>query len=209
MKTMACVAILLALVGMASADITLEVVPVDNSPGGAPLDGFITQDLVVTTDTDWLSAEMAVTLDTPGQIYQDALGNTNPQSPNPAFFPIAASLEFDTYVSNGVLGESVSVTGVIIIPPDLTAFSIDHINILWYTTATEDIGTLALARVTLAETANGMWEFWATAVPQGGPRAEVLGGIVENGVMYIPEPATFGICAICSLVCLRREPKSR
>ena len=196
--------ILAAVTCMASADITLEVVPVDNS---AELTGYVTQDLVVTTDTDWLSAQMAVTLDAPGQIYQDALGNVHPLSPNPAFFPVAPSLAFDTYVSNGVLGESVSTTHPICLDFCNGIFDTDHISILWYTTATDDIGELALARVTLAEGANGTWRFAATAEPQDGPRVEVLDGIVENGVMYIPEPATLSLLTIGGLALIRRKRK--
>ena len=212
--------ILAAVTCMASADITLEVVPIDNSVGeGGPtpeLAGYVTQDLVVTTDTDWLSAQMIVTLDAPGQIYQDLMGDAspqspgdpNPQSPNPAFFPLVPSLEFDTYLSNGVLGESVSWSEAL----DLClgcgpVFDSDHISFLWYTTGTEDIGTLALARVTLADTANGTWQFVATAMPQGGPRVEVPAGIVANGVMYIPEPAMMSLLGLGGLALMRRRRK--
>lgn len=46
--------VLAAIVCTASADIMLEVVPVDNS---GELTGWVTQDLVITTDTDWLRAQ--------------------------------------------------------------------------------------------------------------------------------------------------------
>ena len=196
-----CVLILAAVPCAAWADITLDVVNVDNS--SAPeLNGYVTLDLVATTDSDWLSAQMIVTLDAPGGFYQDPLGNTNPQSPNPAFFPLAPSLEFDTYVSNGVLGESVSLTGAVDLGgPANEVFDADHLSILWYTTDTDDIGELTLARLSLAETAVGTWTFIATASPQGGPRLEVSG--------IIPEPATLGILALAGLALLRRRPTSR
>ena len=194
--------ILAAVTCMASADITLEVVPVDNS---SQLTGFITQDLVVTTDTDWEQAFMIVTLDEPGGIYQDPLGNVNPQSPNPAFFPIAPSLEFDTYVSNGVLGESVAAFGTVTFDPLI--LDEDHIFISWFTDGTDDIGTLALARVTLAETAHGTWLFTATAASENDPTVDVPAGVVVNGEMFIPEPATLSLLTLGGLALMRRKRK--
>ena len=202
--------VLAAVACMASADIALEVVPVDNS---SQLTAYVTQDLVVTTDTDWWSAQLIVTLDAPGGIYQDAMGGQcqiNPCffGPTPAVIGLFPIVEFDTYVSNGVPGESVSVTGAVDLggPPN-EIFDVDHISILWYTTDTDEIGTLALARVTLADSANGTWQFLATAAPQGGPGVDVPAGVVENGVMYIPEPATLGMFALGGLALIRRKRK--
>ena len=161
--------------------LSMETVPVDNI---SELTGYVTQDIVITTVSDWLSAQLVVMLDEPGGVYQDPLGSANPQSPNPAMFASSSSLEFDTYVSNGVLGESVSVTGAVDLGgPDNSIFDADHISILWYTTNTDDAGELTLARLTLADTANGTWRLVATASPQGGPRVYVPGGIVTNGVL--------------------------
>ena len=192
---------------MASAEITLEVVPVDNS-SDANLTGFVTQDLVVTTDTDWLSAQLAVTLDEPDQIFQDPL-LSRPWWEYPIFqiWPPPWSF-FDTYVSNGVLGEVISVTGAVDLggPPG-EIFDTDQLSIAWYTTNEDDIGTLALARVSLADTANGTWQFIATAAPQGAPRVDVPAGIVENGVMYIPEPATLSLLTLGGLALMRRRRK--
>ena len=203
MRTLAAVCLMMVLASSASGVIVMDIVEVDNS-AVAELNGYVTQDLVATTDSDWLSAQMIITLDAPGGFYQDALGNTNPQSPNPAFFPIAASLEFDTYVANGVLGESVSVTGAVDLGgPANEIFDADHVSILWYTTGTEDIGVLPLARLSIADTATGTWELVATASPQGGPRA-VAGGPVIDGLL-VPEPATLGLVTLGGLAMLRRR----
>ena len=203
MRTLIALLIVTALAGAASADIALSIVDVDNSE---QLTGYVTNSLVFDTDSDWLSAQMIITLDAPGAVYQDGLGNTNPQSPNPAFFPIAATLEFDSYVANGVLGESVSVTGAVDLGgPAGEVFDADHISILWYTTGTEDIGSLELARITLADTATGSWDLVATAQPQDGPKVTILGGTVVDGVMDIPEPATMALLGLGGLLSVRRR----
>ena len=159
---------------------SMNVVTVDNS---AELTGYVTQDLVLNTTTDWLSAQLRVTLQEPGGVYQDAVGNTNPQSPNPAFLPLRPVLAFDTYVSNGVLGESVSTTGAVDLGGPLTAvFDEDGISIAWWTSDHDDIGLLDLARLTLANDATGTWSFLATADPAEGPMV-VAEGYVSSGAL--------------------------
>ena len=71
-----------------SGGITFEVVEVDNSSVAALAD-YVTQDLVIDTASDWLSAQLIITLDSKGDIYQHAMGSSNPQSPNPAWFTLA------------------------------------------------------------------------------------------------------------------------
>ena len=162
--------------------ISMEVVSVDNS--GA-LTGHETQDLVVHTASDWLSAQLTVTLGEPGGIYQDEYGNANPQSPNPAFFPLRPELAFDSYVSNGVLGESVSVAGAVDMggPPEVV-FNEDSISITWWTTDLDDIGDLILSRLTLADGATGTWSFRATAMPVEGPVVTADGFVVHGRLVW-------------------------
>jgi len=158
-------------------DLPAWVEPVDNS---SALTGYVTHDIVIDTETDWLSAQMVVDL-TAGTIYQDPFGTNI--SPNPLFFPTVPTLEFDTYVSNGTLGGSVSTTSA----PDLDPgapiqFDTSRISIGWFTTGTE-IGELALARITLSDNAAGTWQFRATASPAlGGPLVHIT-GTIANGVM--------------------------
>ena len=160
--------------------VTMELVRVDST---SQLTGYVTQDIVIATATDWLGAQLVVTLAEPGSIYQDSMGSANPQSPNPAFFGAFPTLEFDTYVGNGVLGESVSTTGAVDLGGPATAiFDQDHISITWYTADVDDIGELALARVTLTDTASGTWQFLASASPAEGPKV-LTGGAVENGLL--------------------------
>ena len=198
MRTLIGLVVVAALATVASAEITMEIVPVDNS---SALTGFITQDLVVTTDSDWLGCQMVVTVPA-GAIYQDSL-TVSAQSPNPAFFPTFPTLEFDTYVTDGSLGESVSTTGAVDLGgPPSEVFTEDELSIAWYTDATDNIGTFAVARVTLADTAQGDWQFLATAKPAEGPIVLASDAII-GGVM--PEPATMGILALGGLMLLKRR----
>ena len=167
---------------------------------------------MIDTDSDWLSAQLIVTPDEPGRIYQDPLyPQPRPQSPNPAFFEAFPSLEFDTYVSNGVVGEPVSITGAVDLggPPD-AIFNTDRISIAWYTYETDDIGTLALARFTLAHGAMGAWQLLASSGPAECARVRIscggfrASGPVINGHM-VPEPATLWLLALGALALFRRH----
>ncbi len=196
MRTLTALILVAAIANVATAEITMEIVVVDNT-SVPELAGYVTQDIVITTDSDWLGAQMIVATDAPGMIYQDPLGGLT--SPSPAFFSIAPSLEFDTYVSNGVVGDLVSVTGAVDLGGPPTVVDTDQdLSVAWFTTATDDIGTLALARVTLQKTATGTWAFLATADPAEGPRVQASGPI-------IPEPATLSLLALGGLAAIRRR----
>jgi hypothetical protein len=159
------------------------IAPVDNSSVPALAD-YVTQDVVLTTNRDWLRAELIVTPDQPGDIYQHPYGGA--ASPKPAFSQLFPALEFDTYVSNGVPGEPVSTLFVPCQSYDRVVFDEDALAIFWFTTDRDDTGELALARVTLANDASGTWQFIATASLPGGsfrrPRVLASGDIV-NGVL--------------------------
>ena len=201
MRSFAIILTVAAVTNVAAAYITMEIVEVDNTPGGDALVGYVTQDIVITTDSGWLTAALIVDVGD-GDIYQDALARLTPQSPNPAFFPGFPSLEFDTYVSNGVLGEGVSVTGAVDLGgPRDKQFDQDHISIRWYTDGTDDVGTLALARITLKDTASGTWAFLAQARPLGHVMAS---GSVEGGHL-IPEPGTGCLLVLGAVLALSRR----
>jgi len=163
--------------GPISIGLSAAVVAVDNS---AVLTGYVSQDIVVDTDTDWLSAQMVVTL-TAGTIYQDASGGNT--SPNPAMFATVPTLAFDSYVSNGVVGESVNTLSAADLNPSAPLqFDDSGISIGWFTMVDDDIGTLPLARVTLSDDAEGTWRFKATASPAGTKQVD-MSGTISNGVM--------------------------
>ena len=198
MRSFAIILTVAAVTNVAAAYITMEIVEVDNTPGGDDLAGYVTQDIVITTHSDWLTAALIVDVGD-GDIYLDEIGGM--QSPNPIFFQFFPSLEFDTYVSNGVLDKPVSTGSAAIIGgPPTQQFDEDHISIGWTTNNTDDVGTLALTRVTLRDTAAGTWSFYASAHPD-----VVLldSGIVQGGHL-IPEPGSLCLLALGAALALWR-----
>ncbi len=158
-------------VSHAAAALSAEFVnAIDNSP----LDGYITQDLMVTTTTDWGTAQLLTTLTT-GEVYQDPDGGDF--KPNPVLFPSFPSLEFDSYLDGndqqpGLAGKAADLGG------DAQEFSDTHIDVTWYNTTLDDTGTFGIGRFTLSEDAVGSWTMMITAV--GGFQANYQ-GLINNG----------------------------
>ena len=166
--------------------IALDFHDIDNS-GEDDLTAYVTQDLRIETSTDWLGAQLIVTLDEPGKIYQDLYGTLDAQAPCAWWVP--NSVEYDTYVGAGFLCEILPLTGAVDLGGDPGwTFDEDHISIGWYTTDTDDIGEFWVARITLADDASGTWQFLATAGPADGPVLLVSGPVVDG--YMVPEPAT-------------------
>ncbi len=146
------------------------ITPVDNS---AVLTGYVTQDIVIETQFDWLSAELTVTPDQPGSIFQSPFGGDG--SPTSAWFAQYPELEYDTFVSSGDTADGPRPTFI----GDF-AFNTDEIGVTYYTMAMDDIGTLTLARITLDENASGTWSFLAYTSPAQVPTFAVSGYIVNG-----------------------------
>jgi len=201
MRNVIALCVVAMMASVASAAVGVGIVGVDNS---AQLTGWVSQDVVFTTDTDWISSQMLITL-TEGTVYQDDMGGIT--SPNPAWFTLAPTLEFDTYVSNGVVGDPLSAEGGAVNLGGDATLSFDEVglNVNWFTTSDADTGALALARVTMSDTAQGEWQVWMSAVnEQGDDFLVITGGPVENGVM-VPEPATLSVLALGGLALIRRK----
>jgi len=200
-----------ALAGVASADIAGEVqsyiTPDASTDALSPIVGgdYVTNDIVVTTDTDWLSAVVEIVL-TQGSIYQHAAGGDT--APNPLFFPVYPALEYDTYVQNGA-GESVGILpavdyGYAAVENGTTTYALS-----WNTVDTDDIGVLPLLRATLSSDAQGTWKTRITALSDDieNPYEYVMeDGSVVDGYM-IPEPATMALLGIGGLAALIRRKK--
>ncbi len=185
--------VLYLLPGASQAAMNLRIDSVDNSAGGPSLDGYRTYDFVITTDSDWLVSSLTVTPDVPGQIYQNLLtGNVPPLG---ALVPIYPDMAFDSFVTNNELvklGLPTDPDVVSIAPAPNNVMNSDVIDITWYNVATDDIGELTLARITIADIANGTWSLAAYNVAGGSSTPALLVSRVPlvGGSFLIPEPAT-------------------
>jgi hypothetical protein len=213
----ACVALVAAVMSptLCLAAVITTVVPVTQTvlgphpgnPISTLLPRFVSQDVVFDTDgTDWLSAQIRVFNLEPGDIYQhDPPGAVS--SPDPADFMANEALEFDTYVSNGTLNDPVvTTTGAVDLGGAPTStFNANVIDIGWFTTDDDEIGPLALARVTLKNTARGTWSLRFTARPAGGSKEQFTGAEIIDGRLVIPEPATWALLGGLAMLSLGRR----
>ena len=208
-----------ALASVATADLSFTVNYLDPPADdwllqyyGVSIDtDHVANEIVITTTTDWLSAQLIVNPDQTDVIHNSPMMpyDSSPQAPLqsyidtaiPPFSPAAPGLEYDTYVTNGEpLGDTVAVPGgaVDIGGNTVETFSDDYIDIAWNTSATDDTGTFRIAMVTLPKTTTGSWAIRLTADPpdESGPKIKLLDLDIENGKLIIPEPATMGLLAI-------------
>jgi hypothetical protein len=189
---------------------------VDNTGGGAPLAGFITNDLSIDFNGQLSGVQLLVEL-TGGSIYQDAAGAAAP--PNSAVVTIIPSLAYDTFVtldaptSGGPHGEPLLVGGAVNLGGSPTAaFTNMTINqgfspAAGVSSATNQTDFLA-ARVTLSGDANGTAKYLASAAGQISSEFSVpiVNGVIGGGVV-IPEPSTVILLGmgLIGLVALKRR----
>jgi hypothetical protein len=188
----------------------IEVAQIDNSSGGAALDGFVTNDVTISFDGRYTGSQLLVLLDQ-GSIYQDPAGGIA----MPDF--TSASVEFDTFVAQGLPTAGTinfdqsdgDILGAINLGgPHPGAFDAALVNIAWHPSGgdnLEDFSDFLTARITLSENASGTWSYLASA--QGEITIEnriIQGGIVQNGALLlagaVPEPGTLSLTAIAIAV---------
>ena len=149
----------LALGQPALADLSWGFPHVDK---GELLPGYITRDLVVTTDSEWFGAELLITLDT-GSFYQHPYGTVGP--PEAGMISLFPELEFDTYLTGGTpdsdpggltCGGAVDLGGT----PGVgnCQFDESEIDVTWYRMQPSLVGDLMVARLTLSSDASGSWK---------------------------------------------------
>jgi hypothetical protein len=176
----------------AFADLVGTFVPLTSESGFAPPTGYVTQDLVISTATDWLAANLLVHLDS-GSFYQDPL-LVGFGPPSPALVAAVPSTRWDTYVtgSGGLAGGAPASAGgaVDLGGGPVAVFGGSDINLNWFTTSATDIGTFSIGRFTLSEDAVGTYELRLDALGQTGPT--LLSGSISNGrFAAVPEASTF------------------
>lgn len=147
-------------VSNAHAALSAEFVDVLDINDNPVFPSYVVQDLMVNSTTDWGTAQLLVTIEPGGEIYQDAAGSDF--APNPALFPSFPTLEFDSYLDgNGeqpfIAGQAVDLGG------DVQEFSGNHIDITWLNTSQTDIGTFKIGRFTLSDNAVGSWTMMVTS----------------------------------------------
>ena len=161
-----------------SNPLTFDLVQVDNTSGGAALDGFITNDLLVNTEGRLLGFQMMLFLDE-GSIYQDPLGTNLPPT-KLAVEAVAPSLAYDTFIAvgspyaNGAYGISGPYGRAVDITPHpknqtarLPIMSEKEIDIAWSVipgAKVIDVEDFLLSRVTLSDDARGYWAFFNSGV---------------------------------------------
>lgn len=198
----------LVLAGSASAAlIGVNYVPVDNTAGGVALDGFVTQDVTLDFSGQFNSIQMWLQLDT-GSIYQDALGADTP--PNPGFFGIVPSLQFDTFAAHGGLdsttSDAVSFAGYAIDlgAPAVAQFDTAGINQTWFSAGSTpvDLTGFPVARISLSDDASGTLSI---RVGTNGTDEDIISNIVISGGQIVPEPASLILLGLGGLTMLVRR----
>lgn len=191
---------LLLIAGHASAATVLEWRPVDDS---AALDGYVTQDLIVTTDDAWTSAQILIELNA-GAIFYHEEGDRTP--PHPLLFDSLPALEFDTYFAAGENATSSSPSfggGAVDLGGDAEAqYEPQLLNVNWFTTE-GPTGELFLGRFTLTDDASGVW---STRIGTDAGPLLVEDMPVSAGTLVIPEPASAVLFGATGLAMLRRRP---
>jgi hypothetical protein len=197
----------LAVASNANA-ITLNWSVTDNSAGGAPLLGFVTNDLRGDFTHNVRGQEMLVRL-TAGVLYQDAVGGNGP--PNGAFIPIFPSVAFDSFVAAGALianpatdplivGAAVDIPG----SSGVLKFDATGADITWAPGTGRDTGAVTdfiLARVSASILTTGTWDLLSSD-DSTGEVIVMASGTIVNGV-FVPEPA-FGLVGLLSALLLGR-----
>jgi hypothetical protein len=184
---------LLCIASHASATVTGEFVVVP-SEADSPA-GTVTNDLLVTADTDWLAANLILHL-TQGSLHQDAL-LVGIGPPSPALVAALPVLRWDTYVtgSQGLAGGTPSSAGgaVDLGGTSAGAFNSSAIDVNWFTTSTNDIGSFSLGRFTLSSDARGTFSLRLDGAPLRSAPFLLNGRIVNGELTLVPEPGTLAM----------------
>lgn len=164
----------------------------------------------VECSNDWTSAKLIVTPGTTGQVFQDDLFGTGSMIPwGSGQIGYQPSLAYDTIITDSVLVDrtrpgTIATLGASGEEGSVAVFDLDELELYWYTSNTDDIGAMYMARVTLANIATGTWEFEAFDASSAEVSVVTQTGAIVDGFL-VPEPATMLIMAIGGIGVLARR----
>jgi len=201
-RALGAVVVLVGLPSVAPAEVLLSFQPV--SGPGLPV-GYVSQDMLIQTDADWLGSQLLVELDQ-GSVFQQPVAQGGGDfPPNPAFFTAYPALEFDTFLTGGqndpahppagIAGGAVDLGGQ---PAARFGEDTTVVDVAWFTTTTDDIGVLNAARVTLSDDAAGTWKALVAVKSGSGGESLSFQGPIVGGQM-VPEPGSLGLLAFAAL----------
>ncbi len=171
--------------------VVIRFVPVDNTPGGPALDGFVTTDIRfdLGPGDEYSGSQLLIHLDE-GGFYRDPLGSPAGLRPRPEDLALSDSLAFDTYVTTAVGGGAFNLGGSVF--ATFPANGAQFLNQSWYPAAAEVWGVTDFtdARLTLSDQSTGRFEYLLFAGPGGVSYRQ---GVIVDGQL-VPEPSAI-LCA--------------
>jgi len=205
---------LAGLPALALANISASLV--QNSGSTIP-SGYVSQDLKITTDSDWTVEYMHIAL-TSGSIYYDPNDpNQDGTRPNPTAFTSFPTLQWNTFVTTptgypngGVRGLAASIVtgGAHDSYPATPDYGLPQsLDLHWYDSVTNAGGTYAVGRFTLSNNAVGTF-YGESYDAADGNTIFSFNGTVSGGQMSIaaaPEPASLAIVGLGVMGLLARK----
>ncbi len=162
--------------------------------GSDGVDDHDVYDLIITTDTDWTNSRLDMVL-TQGSFYQDSFGDDRP--PNPAFFSIAPTLEFDTYFAGADRADT-NFAGQVGTPQRTITDTV--LGISWFDNNLNiGAGTFQIARITVTQDAVGSFTGKSFSLENAGL------GQSFSGSLPIPEPASLALMMVGGMMLLKRQ----
>ena len=190
-----------SIASTASAAITASWTPVTISAAAIAQDPALATmqswDLRVTTDGDWASGGLEMTLPAGSSFYNHAFGGNT--KPSPALIAAFAGLEFDSYATgpgdNGVSGAPAILGGF----PEGTPVSTsgNRWGVSWGDLVADPPGSYQITRLTFPQGVMPV-KNPLSVTSQVNPASDVF-------IPDIPEPSTLGLVAAAGLMAIRRR----